>query len=311
MNLVNLGLQMLLGIIWGASFMFIKVGVAEIGTFAFPWLRVLIAAAVMWIVIRLRGKKLPRDWRVWRLYAIQGTLGIAFPFAALAWGSQYIPSGLSAILNATMPMFTYILAVLTGSEKLRVGSTVGLLIGLAGILVLTLPKLQPGMQASLWGQLAVIAGALSYACAAVFARRKLTGQPPEFTSFGQFTFSFLLLTPLALAQRPWAIRPSSGAITSLLVLSILGTGFAYLIYFRLIRALGATGTSLVTYISPVFSIFWGWVILRERLSWHAFVAFGLILVGLLLVNDMARRFPALMTRPRTPHPAEGAEELGD
>lgn len=305
MNLLNLGLQMLLGIIWGASFMFIKVGVAEIGSFAFPWLRVLIGAVVLYLVIRLRGKQIPSDWRTWRLFAVQGTLGIALPFAALAWGSQYIPSGLSAILNATMPMFTYVIAVLTGSEKLRAGSALGLLIGLAGILVLTLPKLQPGMQASLWGQIAVIAGSLSYALSAVFAKRFLAGQSPEFTSFGQLSSAFVLLTPLALAQRPWAIRPSAGAIVSLLVLGIVGTGFAYLIYFRLIRAVGATGTSLVTYISPVFSIFWGWVILQERLSWHAFVAFGLILLGLLLVNDMARRFPALLAQRRAQPPSVG------
>lgn len=291
MNLATFGLQMLLGVIWGASFMFIKVGVAEMGSVVFPWLRVLIGSLVLLVVIGLRRKRLPRDWRTWRLYLVQGTLGIAIPFLAIAWGTQYIASGLSAILNATMPLFTFVLAVLFGAEQLRAGRAVGLLIGLGGILVLTLPKLGPGMQASLWGELAVIGASLSYALSAVFARRFLAGQAPEFSSFGQLSTAFVLLAPLALAQHPWTMRPSSGAIASLLILGVVGTGLAYLIYFRLIKRVGATGTSLVTYISPVFSIFWGWAILGERLSWHAFVAFGLILAGLVLVNNLLSRPP--------------------
>jgi len=142
------------------------------------------------------------------------------------------------------------------------------------------------MEASLWGELAVIGASLSYALAAVFARRNLTGQPPEFSSFAQLASAFVLLSPLALTQHPWTMRPSSGAIASLLIVSVLGTGVAYVIFFHLIQRVGATGTSLVTYISPVFSIFWGWVILDERLTWHAFAALGLILFGLMLVNGL-------------------------
>jgi drug/metabolite transporter (DMT)-like permease len=298
MNLANLGLQMLLGIIWGASFMFIKVGVPEIGWVVFPWLRVLIGALVLLAYIRLRGDRIPRDGHTWRLFLVQGLLGIALPFIAIAWGTQYIASGLSAILNGTMPMFTFVLAVLVDSEKLRLRSVVGLLVGLVGILVLMLPKLQPGMQTDLWGQLAVVGGALSYACSAVFARRYLVGQKPTIASFGQLATAALLLAPLALPQRPWAMRPSSGAIVSLLLLGVLGTGLAYLLYFKLIQDAGATGAALVTYISPVFSIFWGWGVLSERLTWHAFVAFALIFVGLLLVNGIVSQARALLVRRR-------------
>ena len=289
MSYTLLALLLLLSAIWGASFLFIKIGVSEMGPLTFATLRVLVGSLVLLIISRLRREKLPTDPKLWRRFAVMGIFNALVPFGTIAWGTQYIPSGLSAILNATMPLFTFILAAAWGGERLTVRRVCGICIGFAGIIVLTWPQLRGGMQASLWGELAVIVGSLSYAIAAVYARRSLAGQSPIIASLGQVSTGFLLFIPFSLLERPWTFTPSTQAILALLALGILGTGFAYILYYRLIQGLGATGASLVTYIVPLFGIFWGWAVLGERLSWHAFVALLMILGGLLLVNNLPAR----------------------
>jgi len=286
MSYTYLALLLLLSAIWGASFLFIKIGVSEMGPLTFATLRVLIGSVVLLLISRLRRERLPTDPKLWLRFAIMGTFNALVPFATIAWGTQYIPSGLSAILNATMPLFTFILAAAWGNERLSLHRVCGLLIGFAGIIVLTWPQLRGGLQASLWGELAVIVGSLSYAIAAVYARRSLAGQSPIIASLGQVSMGFLLFIPFSLLEKPWTFNPSIRAILALLALGVLGTGVAYIIYYRLIQGLGATGASLVTYIVPLFGIFWGWAVLGERLSWHAFVALLMILVGLVLVNNL-------------------------
>jgi len=285
-------LLLLLSAIWGASFLFIKIGVAEMGPLTFAMLRVMIGSAILLLVLAARRERLPRDRALWRHFLVTGLFNALIPFSLIAWGTQYIPSGLSAILNATTPIFTLILAALFGDERLRLGRVLGVLLGFGGIAVLTYPQLQQGFQASLWGELAVVLGSLSYAIAIVYARRHLAEQPPLTNSLGQLLMGSLLFIPFALGEQPWTQHPSWRAVGALLALSIVGTALAYLIYYRLIRELGATATALVTNIVPVFGIFWGWLILSERLSWHAFAALAMILAGVVLVNNLlARRRP--------------------
>jgi drug/metabolite transporter (DMT)-like permease len=281
---------MLLGAIWGASFMFIKIGVSEMGPMTFAMLRVLIASAVLYVILRVKGQRLPSEKKTWKHLAFMGFFNALVPFGLMAWGTQHIASGLSSILNATMPLFTFTLAVLSGGERPNGSRIAGLLVGFGGILILTAPKLRGGIDVSFWGELAVIAGSLSYAIATVYARRNLKGQPPLVASLGQVSMGCLFLIPFSLLEQPWTMRPSLEATGALLTLGILGTALAYLIYYRLLQGVGATVTSLVTYIAPIFGIFWGWLILDERLSWHAFAALGLILVGMVLVNNLLGQF---------------------
>jgi drug/metabolite transporter (DMT)-like permease len=286
MSSTLLALLMLLSAIWGASFLFIKIGVAEMGPFTFAMLRTLIGSSVLLIVLRLKREGLPRDGKLWLRFGIMGFFNALIPYATIAWGTQYIPSGLSAILDATMPLFTIILAAIWGGERLTLRRVGGILLGFAGILVLTWPELRGGLRASLWGELAVVIGSLSYAIAAVYARRNLLGQPPMTASLGQVGTGFILLAPFSLTEKPWVFHPSTQAVLSLLALGVLGTALAYILYYRLLQGLGATGASLVTYIVPVFGVFWGWAILGERLGWNAFLALGMILVGVVLTNDL-------------------------
>ncbi len=286
MNYGYIVLLMLLGSIWGASYLFIKIGVSEMGPLTVAMVRVLVGSLVLLAITVLRRERLPRQAREWLRFAGAGLLNAFIPFTLLAWGTQFIPSGLSAILGATMPLFTFVLAILLDGERLTAGRAAGMVISFGGIVVLTIPQLvQGGLRASLWGQAACILASLSYALAIIYARRNLRGYSPLAASLGQVGTGWALLFPFALLDRPWAYNPSPRAILALLALGALGTGVAYIIYHRLIQTAGATAASVVTYITPLFGVFWGRIVLGERLSWNALAALMIILVGLVLINS--------------------------
>ncbi len=286
MALSALGELLLLGAMWGASFLFIKIGVSDVRPLTFATLRVLIGSAVLLGVIALRRLPLPRGKRLWGRLMVMGAVGIVIPFGAIAWGTQYIASGLSAILNATMPLFTFGLAVLLGDEPLSLRRALGLVVGFLGITVLTWPKLQAGIRSEVWGQVAIVIASLSYAVAILYAKRRLAQEPPLLTAFGQVSMGAALFVPLALAELPWQQTFTSRAMGAALAIGVIGTALAYILYYRLLREIGPTATSLVTYIVPLFGIFWGRIILGEVLSWHAFAALGLIFISLILVNGL-------------------------
>jgi len=285
MDYANLAWLLLLSAIWGASYMLIKIGVAEMPPLTFAMLRVFIATLTLAGIARLRGQRLPLGRQHLRRFAVAGAFNILVPFSAISWGTQHIPSGVAAILNATMPLFVLLIAAVSGTERLTASRVAGLLAGFGGIVVLTLPRLEEGLSVSVWGSLAIVLAALSYAGATVYARRRLTGYAPLVASLGQIGTGWLMLLPLSLlAETPWHLTVSVRPILAAGALGILGTAIAYLIYYRLVGRVGATNTSLTTFIVPLFGVFWGWLILNERLSWHALAALGLILLGLLLVN---------------------------
>jgi drug/metabolite transporter (DMT)-like permease len=241
-------------------------------------------------IISASRQRLPADRHTWGRFAVMGAIGILLPFAAITWGTQFIPSGLSAILNAPMPMFTVLFSAALGEERLTTRRMLGVLVGMAGIVILTAPQLSRSLEASFWGQMAVVFASLCYAVAILYARRRLNNQSPMINSLGQVSTGCIMFIPLALIERPWELpMPSIAAIGAVLATGVLGTAVAYIIYYRLVRTIGATGTSLVTYIVPVFGVFWGWLILYERLSWNAFAALGAIVLGLVLVNGLPIR----------------------
>jgi drug/metabolite transporter (DMT)-like permease len=270
---------LVLGLIWGASFLMIKIGIAEIEPLTFAMARVAIGAATLWIFWRRGGAAFPLDSRALTCFAILGLVGIALPFALSTWGTQFIPSGLSAILNATMPLFTIILAAASGAEDLSWRRSAGVLCGFGGILLVTWPGLRGELGAGQAGQAAVVLAALCSAAGIVYARHKAAGLSP-------LALSTLWLLPVIVAQRPWAAPgPSWAAVAAALAIGTLGTGVAYVLYYRLLADLGATGASLVTFMVPIFGIFWGWAVLGERLTGEAFVALGAIIMGSMMVND--------------------------
>lgn len=283
---MNLFLLLVLGALWGSSYLFIKVAVAEVPVMTLVAGRLTLSAAILWIMVLASGRKIPRSRSLWGAYTVMGFLNGTVPYALISWGEQYIPSGLAALLQATMPLFTAVMAhLLIEDERMTLLSALGVSIGFAGVLVLMLPDLRQGLQASLMGQLAIVASSVSYAGAAIFARTRLRGQPPLMSTLGQLTMGAVLTTPFSLfIDRPFDLSPSLPAWGAWLGLALLGTVIAYVIYYALIERTSATYTSLVTYIIPVNGLILGAAVLAEPLTAAVLLSAALILLGALLVR---------------------------
>ncbi len=276
----------ILGAIWGASYMFIKIGVAEIPPFSFVEGRLLIASLALIAVIRWRGETIPQSRREWLPLMAMGVFNGVIPYTMITWGETHIPSGLAAILTAAMPLFTLLLAHWwTHDERLTWLKLLGVLVGFVGVVVIFVPELRQGIHVEFWGQCAVVIAAASYAVATLVARKYLKGVSHVMASTGQMASAALMMLPLALVfDAPWNLRPSLPVLGSLLTLALLGTSFAYVLYYWLIEHTGATRTSLVTYLIPIFGVFWGVMILSETIELEAIAGLILIIVGVVLVN---------------------------
>jgi drug/metabolite transporter (DMT)-like permease len=288
---------LLLGAIWGASYLFIKVGVAEIPPFTFVAGRTLIAGLALVAVLALRRESLPRTRRDWIALAAMGLFNGAIPYTAITWGEVHISSGLAAILTAAMPLFTVILAhYWTRDERLTPNKVAGICIGFVGVAVLFIPDLRQGVQMEFWGELAVVVAAASYALSTLIAHKYVTGVSHTMAAAGQLCFAAMMMVPLSLAfDHPFALRPSLPAAGALLILALLGTAFAYVLYYWLIEHTGATRTALVTYLIPITGIFWGAALLHEAIAWESIVGLLLIIVGMGLVNRARAPEPAYAT----------------
>ena len=275
-----------LGVIWGSSYMFIRIAVAEVPPITLVASRLVLAALVLIIALRATGRPIPRSKKLWRAYAVMGFLSGALPYVLISWGEQYIHSSLAALLQATMPIFTVVLALfLANDERMSWTMVLGVVLGFAGVAVLMLPDLRQGLQANLLGQLAIVASSLSYAGATVFARNQLRGQPPLTSTMGQLTTGALYTLPLSLLiDRPFDLSPSPAAIASWLALTILGTVVAYVIYYTLIDRASATFVSTVTYIIPIVGLILGAIVLDEPVTMNLLVSAALIILGVLLVR---------------------------
>jgi drug/metabolite transporter (DMT)-like permease len=277
---------LLLGAIWGASYMFIKVGGAEIPPFTFVEGRALMAALALIVVLRLRGGALPRTRREWLPLIAMGIFNGVIPYTLITWGELHISSALAAILTAAMPLFTILLAhYWTHDERLTISKAIGIVVGFVGVGVLFLPHLREGIQIQFWGEFAVVVSAASYAIATLVARKFLGGVSHVVASTGQLASTAVMMLPLSLAfDNPFVLRPSLAAIGSLTILALLGTAFAYILYYWLIEHTGVTRTSLVTYLIPITGILWGALLLGEAITWEAIVGLLLIIAGVGLVN---------------------------
>jgi drug/metabolite transporter (DMT)-like permease len=298
-----------LSLIWGSSFLFIKIGLDEgLPPLVLVSYRLVIATVFLAVVIRLIGGRLPRTALAARRLALLGLINVAIPFSLITWGEQYTTSAIAAIFNATVPLFAIVLASLVlHDEPITVNRLAGLGIGFAGAVLLASPNLgagvDPDASRSLIGELAVAAASFSYACGAVFARRLVTGHlviddpatgprapTPVEIALPQVASAAVVAILLAAAGQVMgnsgALTPPSGpAWFAVSWLGLLGSGVAYLLLFRIIRAWGATRATLVTYLMPVVGITLGVLVLSERLQPAELVGTILIVGGLLLANS--------------------------
>jgi drug/metabolite transporter (DMT)-like permease len=278
-----------LSLLWGGSFFLAKIAVLELPPLTVALGRVAIAAAILLTLARVTGVALPATLSDWRPYALMGLLNNVLPFTLLFWGQTHIPSGLAAILNATTPLFTVLVAhVATADEKLTGERLAGLAAGLAGVVVMIGPDVLRDLGANVLAQLACLLAAISYAFAGVYGRR-FRGEPALRVAAGQLTASSIILAlPVALIDRPWMLPLASGkAIAALVGLATLSTALGYLIYFRLLARAGATNVLLVTFLIPVSAILLGTLVLGEQLAARHLAGMAAIALGLVAIDGRA------------------------
>ncbi|HMQ92475.1 MAG TPA: DMT family transporter [Amaricoccus sp.] len=282
------GLLLFLSVLWGGSFFFNEVALAELPPLTLVLLRVALAAAILRAVMRLKGIAMPRDPAIWRAFLAMGLLNNAIPFSLIVWGQSHVASGVAAIMNASTPLFTVLLAHrLTRDERLTAGRLVGVGLGLAGVAVMMGGAVAGGTGAALAGQVACLAAAFSYALAGVYGRRfGALGLPPLAVATGQVTASSLILLPLALlVDRPWTLAaPGAATLLALAGVAALSTALAYVLFFRLLAAAGATNLLLVTLLIPVTAILLGVAVLGETLLPRHLAGMALIGLGLAAID---------------------------
>jgi drug/metabolite transporter (DMT)-like permease len=281
-------LLLTLSVLWSGSFLFGKVAVGELPPLSVTWGRVALAALLLNAVMLVLGRRLPGDRAAWWAFVGMGLLNNVVPFSLIFWGQTRIGAGLAAILNATTPLWTVVVAhLLTADEKLTAGKVVGTLLGIAGVAVLIGTTAMTDGVDDVVAMSAVVLATLSYALAGIFGRRfarmKLA---PMSVAAGQLTASSLVLLPLMLlVDMPWRLPPPSlTAAAAVVGLAVFSTAFAYVIYFRVLATAGATNLLLVTFLIPPSAVILGVALLDEPVLWRHLAGLALIGGGLAAID---------------------------
>lgn len=291
MRMKEWGAFLLLGTIWGSSFLWIKIAVADIAPATLAAFRLLFGLIGLLTVARLARQPFGAVRRYWPGFLFVGVFNAALPFTLINWAETRIDSALAAILNATTPLFAFIIAHFwQADERMTPARTAGLVAGFVGVIVLVSREFGPqGVHANMWGQLAMLTASASYALSANYARRHLRGQTPLLQSTMAVLFADAICWGVVLAtDRPFGAPSVWLTWFALAWLGLLGTCVAYLLYFYLINATGASRASLVTYVFPVVGMLLGIIFLDEILDWHLVVGSALIVGGIAVINRPPR-----------------------
>lgn len=278
-----------LSILWGGSFFFTEIALVDLPPLTLVFCRVSIAALVLWSVVLLRNIAIPRDPKFWLAIAVMGALNNLVPFCLIVWSQTHITSSLAAILNATTPLFTLLIAhVATDTEKLSLRKTIGVLIGFGGVIVIF--GVPTSSTIGLLAPAAVLLAAFSYGCAGVFGRRFGT-TPPILTAAGMTSASSLMLLPLSfLIDQPWHLPvPGTSTILAVLGFATLSTALAYILYFAILKRAGASNLLLVTFLIPVSAILLGVGFLGEILMTQHIIGMVVIGAGLAVIDGRLLR----------------------
>lgn len=281
-----------LSVLWGGSFFFVGVAVAELPPLTIVTLRVGLAAITLWVIVLIMGLRPPKSIKIWLAFIGMGLLNNVIPFSLIVWGQTHIASGLASVLNATTPLFGVVVAgLLLADERATPLKLVGVVVGFLGVVMMIgVPTLDMVGHGATLAQIAILVAALSYAFAGVFGRRfKGMGLSPVVIAAGQVTGSSLVLEPVALYidGLPTLLgtdAPSLGTWVAILTLAVFSTALAYVLYFKILASAGATNIMLVTLLVPVSAILLGSFFLHEALEWVHFVGMGLIAMGLAVID---------------------------
>ena len=291
-----------LGVVWGATFLWLKIALAELGPLTLNAVRLTIASIGLFVVARLTHSTWPGR-KFLPAMAFLGIFNIALPFALITWSELYITTGLASILNSTVPLFTILLAVFfIPDDRFTPARGAGLALGFGGVVLLVMDKVSNGFGAVEWGAGVMLLASFSYAIAAIFARRKMPEVSPAMIAFGQSIFANLALWPLALIfESPIQLPRLPLTWLALVWLGIAATGVGTALYYFLLREVGPTRTTLATYVFPLVGVLLGWIFLSEQPDWRLAVGGLLVISGVALVN--ARMTKPKQTVPEMDHPA--------
>jgi len=290
---------LVLGLIWGWSFFFIKVALQGLTPTAIVAGRVIFGAVTVLVYLLLTRTPLPRDRDLWKRVAVMAIVTNVIPFTLLAWAQERITSALASILNATTALMAALVAALFLGERLRFGQRIGMLLGFAGVAVAAGLGAGDVAGSSLTGTAAGLGAALCYAFGFAYSQHHSLGSNPAATTAGQLGIGALLMAPIGIFTSVtvgFELTPTRAAAVA--VLGILGTGVGYLLYYRMIHEVGATKASVVTYLVPVVGLVVGVTVADEPFSWRLVAGAALIVAGVIAVQGtlpaFRKRMPAVL-----------------
>lgn len=302
-----------LGIIWGTSFFWIKIAVGEVSPFVLVGFRTLFGALGLAVVL-FSSKPAGECWadiRPWlKTFILVGLFNVLVPFVLISWGQQYIDSGLAAVLNSAVPLFTILLVPLfLPEDRITPARLAGLAVGFAGVVVLFIPKLiESGLDQNILGQGAMILATISYAASVIFVRRKAQAADPRVQAFLQLANASVMIWVLIFTlEHPIRLPALPITWVSLLWLGLLGSCLAYILYFSLIHSIGPTRATMVTYVSPLVGVILGAAFLGEQITWQIVAGGMMILSGIAVANLKSLPFfkpDAEIPPKQCPHPAK-------
>ncbi|KHK95671.1 membrane protein [Microbacterium mangrovi] len=274
--------------VWGASFLFIKVGLEGLSPAQVVLGRILLGALALVVIMTVTRRRWPREGRVWGHMIVVGAFFCAVPFTLFAWAEQYVPSSLASIYNATTPIMTLLLTPLVlRSERLDRARVAGLVVGILGVVVLTGPWQLFGtgdVRGTIPAQLACLGATVSYGFAGLYMRRFVSGLPYDSVTLSsvQLTMASAIVLLLAPFTARGAVSLSVPVVLSVATLGIVGTGIAYIWFTRIIRDWGAARASTVTYLAPVVGVMLGVLVLGESIHWYEPVGGAIVVAGILV-----------------------------
>ena len=282
---LEIGLLAVLALLWGSSYLFIKIALTDIPPITLIAIRVGIASLFLFAVMFWRGERFPRDGKIICMLLIQSVFNSLGAWTVLAWGQQHVESGLASVLNSTSPVFVFLItALLTRHERIDRFRLAGACLGIAGVVLIIGPGALTGLGQHLGGQLAIITGAILYAGAAIYGKRFNT-LPATVTAAATMIWASIFLIPASLVlDQPWTMTPSTPAILATLALSVFCTAIALLIYFRLLRTLGSMGVASQSYLRAGIGVLLGVLLLGESISPPVIGGILCTLVGVAIIN---------------------------
>ncbi len=280
-------LFVLMGFIWGSSYLFIKIGVeAGLPPFTLVMLRLLFGVGLLAVVVAVAREPLPRDPRVYGHLVVMSVLNMALPFSLITWAEQSVDSTLASIIGAAIPLLVIVIAaIFLKGEPITGNRVAGLAVGFVGVTILVGfdPAVLTG--GDFGGKIALIVATISYAAGGVYAKRYIHGLRPMIPALFQVGFAFVIVTVLAFTfERPLEVTFEAETVLAVVWLGLLGSGLAYLIYFRILDRWGATRTSTVAYLLPIFGIALGATVLGEAVDVSLLLGAAFVLGGIALIN---------------------------